>query len=121
MAVIPEGSYLMGSSESETDRTKIGFKCDTCVAFAASRRGVVLSVRSLDFVSPGYALKHDDQPAHDGAEIVRRSYRHFDILAQALDHFHVYNVIDQGKETDDEKRGIWTRIGAAWPLNRPAR
>ncbi len=28
---------------------------------------------------------------------------------------HLYNVIDQGSGGDDEKRGIWTRIGAAWP------
>ena len=28
---------------------------------------------------------------------------------------YLYNVIDQGNDVDDEKRGIWTRIGAAWP------
>ncbi len=28
---------------------------------------------------------------------------------------YLYNVIDQGNDADDEKRGIWTRIGAAWP------
>lgn len=28
---------------------------------------------------------------------------------------YLYNVIDQTSEIDDEKRGIWTRIGAAWP------
>jgi hypothetical protein len=28
--------------------------------------------------------------------------------------YYLYNVIDQGNNVDDEKRGIWTRIGAAW-------
>ena len=28
---------------------------------------------------------------------------------------YLYNVIDQDNVVDDEKRGIWTRIGAAWP------
>ena len=28
---------------------------------------------------------------------------------------YLYNVIDQDNHSDDEKRGIWTRIGAAWP------
>jgi len=28
---------------------------------------------------------------------------------------YLYNVIDQDTVGDDEKRGIWTRIGAAWP------
>ncbi len=28
---------------------------------------------------------------------------------------YLYNVIDQDNAVDDEKRGIWTRIGAAWP------
>ena len=28
---------------------------------------------------------------------------------------YLYNVIDQDGQADDEKRGIWTRIGAAWP------
>jgi len=28
---------------------------------------------------------------------------------------YLYNVIDQDNDIDDEKRGIWTRIGAAWP------
>jgi len=28
---------------------------------------------------------------------------------------YLYNVIDQDNQSDDEKRGIWTRIGAAWP------
>jgi hypothetical protein len=28
---------------------------------------------------------------------------------------YLYNVIDQDNPSDDEKRGIWTRIGAAWP------
>jgi len=28
---------------------------------------------------------------------------------------YLYNVIDQDNVADDEKRGIWTRIGAAWP------
>ena len=28
---------------------------------------------------------------------------------------YLYNVIDQNDQSDDEKRGIWTRIGAAWP------
>ena len=28
---------------------------------------------------------------------------------------YLYNVIDQDNHRDDEKRGIWTRIGAAWP------
>lgn len=28
---------------------------------------------------------------------------------------YLYNVIDQGHDLSDEKRGIWTRIGAAWP------
>jgi hypothetical protein len=27
----------------------------------------------------------------------------------------LYDVIDQGIDMDVEKRGIWTRIGAAWP------
>ena len=28
---------------------------------------------------------------------------------------YLYNVIDPDNDVDDEKRGIWTRIGAAWP------
>ena len=28
---------------------------------------------------------------------------------------YLYNVIDHDNTIDDEKRGIWTRIGAAWP------
>ena len=28
---------------------------------------------------------------------------------------YLYNVIDQDSDTVDGKRGIWTRIGAAWP------
>lgn len=28
---------------------------------------------------------------------------------------YLYNVIDSGDGVDDEKRGIWTKIGAAWP------
>ena len=28
---------------------------------------------------------------------------------------YLYNVIDQGNDVGDEKRGIWTRTGAAWP------
>ncbi len=28
---------------------------------------------------------------------------------------YLYNVIDQVRGLDNEKRGIWTRIGAAWP------
>ena len=28
---------------------------------------------------------------------------------------YLYNVIDKDNHSDDEKRGIWTRIGAAWP------
>ncbi len=28
---------------------------------------------------------------------------------------YLYNVIDQDNGGDDEKRGIWTRIGGAWP------
>ncbi len=28
---------------------------------------------------------------------------------------YLYNVIDHVNDVDDEKRGIWTRIGAAWP------
>ena len=28
---------------------------------------------------------------------------------------NLYNVFDHGNDIDDEKRGIWTRIGAAWP------
>ncbi len=28
---------------------------------------------------------------------------------------YLYNVIDQGSDVDEEKRGNWTRIGAAWP------
>ncbi len=28
---------------------------------------------------------------------------------------NLYNVIDHGNDIDNEKRGIWTRIGAAWP------
>ncbi len=28
---------------------------------------------------------------------------------------YLYNVIDPENGRDDEKRGIWTRIGAAWP------
>jgi hypothetical protein len=28
---------------------------------------------------------------------------------------YLYNVIDQDHDFDGEKRGIWTRIGAAWP------
>jgi hypothetical protein len=29
-------------------------------------------------------------------------------------HF-LYNVIDQSRDADDDKHGIWTRVGAAWP------
>jgi hypothetical protein len=29
-------------------------------------------------------------------------------------HF-LYNVIDQNRDADDDKHGIWTRVGAAWP------
>ncbi len=28
---------------------------------------------------------------------------------------HLYNVVDQGGKIGEEKSGIWTRIGAAWP------
>jgi len=28
---------------------------------------------------------------------------------------YLYNVIDQDTPIDEGKRGIWTRIGAAWP------
>lgn len=28
---------------------------------------------------------------------------------------NLYNVIDPDQDSGDEKRGIWTRIGAAWP------
>ena len=28
---------------------------------------------------------------------------------------YLYNVVDQDNVSDDQKRGIWTRIGAAWP------
>lgn len=28
---------------------------------------------------------------------------------------YLYNVIDRENDVDDEKNGIWTRIGAAWP------
>ena len=28
---------------------------------------------------------------------------------------YLYNVIDPDNDVYDEKRGIWTRIGAAWP------
>ncbi len=29
--------------------------------------------------------------------------------------YNLYNVIDQDNDMDGEKRGIWTKIGAAWP------
>jgi hypothetical protein len=32
---------------------------------------------------------------------------------------YLYNVIYQDNVVDDEKRGIWTRIGAAWPHVMP--
>ena len=28
---------------------------------------------------------------------------------------YLYNVIDQDNHNDEEKHGIWTKIGAAWP------
>jgi len=28
---------------------------------------------------------------------------------------YLYNVVDQADVMNDERRGIWTRIGAAWP------
>jgi hypothetical protein len=28
---------------------------------------------------------------------------------------NLYNVIDPEKDAGEDKRGIWTRIGAAWP------
>lgn len=28
---------------------------------------------------------------------------------------YLYNVVDHDTPTEDGKRGIWTRIGAAWP------
>jgi hypothetical protein len=28
---------------------------------------------------------------------------------------YLYNVIDQENQIDEDKSGIWTRVGAAWP------